>query len=396
MNSLEKQLLQFPVPDQDAQQHSQQLIQLIVDEIEQRGGRISFERYMSLALTAPGLGYYVSGNQKLGASGDFVTAPEISSLFSRCLARQAAQILSHLYAEGDANLLEFGAGSGVMAADILLQLEQLDVLPTNYFILEVSAELKQRQQETIQKKVAHLMHRVHWLDTLPQSGFRGVVLANEVLDAMPVHRFFKEKKQLGEYFVAWDGKQFVWEKGNFCNEFVATRVNELSDLLSDTYSSEMNLAMDAWVASVAELLNQGVVLVVDYGFPQHEYYHAQRDQGTLMCHYRHRSHDNPLVYPGLQDITAHVNFTAAAEAADAAGLHVAGYNSQAFFLIANGLESVMQSVDVNDPEFLKLSQQIKTLTMPGEMGELFKVMALSKGYDQSLRGFQLQDLRSRL
>ena len=167
-------------------------------------------------------------------------------------------------------------------------------------------------------------------------------------------------------------------------------------MLPDTYSSEINLAMDAWIASVAEFMHQGVVLVVDYGFPQHEYYHAQRDQGTLMCHYRHRSHDNPLIYPGLQDITAHVNFTAVADAADAAGLHVAGYNSQAFFLIANGLENMLQLVDVNYPEFLKLSQQVKTLTMPGEMGELFKVMALSKGYDQALQGFQLQDLRSRL
>ena len=396
MNSLEKQLLQFPIPDQDAQQHSQRLIQMMMDEIEQHGGHISFERYMSLALTAPGLGYYVSGNQKLGASGDFVTAPEISSLFSRCLARQSAQVLSHLHVEGEANLLEFGAGSGVMAADILLELEHLEVLPANYFILEVSAELKQRQQETLQHKAAHLMDRVQWLESLPQSGFRGVVLANEVLDAMPVHRFFKDRSQLGEFFIAWDGQQLVWEKNNFCNEHVASRVKELSGLLPDIYSSEINLAMDAWIASVAEFMHQGVVLVVDYGFPQHEYYHAQRDQGTLMCHYRHRSHDNPLIYPGLQDITAHVNFTAVADAADAAGLHVAGYNSQAFFLIANGLENMLQLVDVNDPEFLKLSQQVKTLTMPGEMGELFKVMALSKGYDQALQGFQLQDLRSRL
>ena len=396
MNSLEKQLLQFPVPNQDAQQHSQRLIQLMRDEIEQHGGRISFERYMSLALTAPGLGYYVSGNQKLGASGDFVTAPEISSLFSRCLARQIAQVLSQLRAEGNASVLEFGAGSGVMAADILLELERLAILPAKYYILEVSAELKQRQQATLQQKAAHLVHCVHWLESLPQSGFRGVVLANEVLDAMPVHRFFKEAGQLGEYFVAWDGQQFVWEKNNFSNDHIASRVHALSDSLPDHYSSEINLAMDAWITSVAEFMQQGVVLIVDYGFPEHEYYHMQRDQGTLMCHYRHRSHDNPLIYPGLQDITAHVNFTALANAADAAGLHVAGYNSQAFFLIANGLEEMLQSVDVNDPEYLKLSQQVKTLTMPGEMGELFKVMALSRGHDQILQGFQLQDLRSRL
>ncbi|MEJ2180000.1 MAG: SAM-dependent methyltransferase, partial [Gammaproteobacteria bacterium] len=319
MNSLEKQLLQFPVPNQDAQQHSQRLIQLMRDETEQHGGRISFERYMSLALTAPGLGYYVSGNQKLGASGDFVTAPEISSLFSRCLARQIAQVLSQLRAEGNAGVLEFGAGSGVMAADILLELERLAILPAKYYILEVSAELKQRQQETLQQKAEHLVHCVDWLESLPQSGFRGVVLANEVLDAMPVHRFFKEAGQLGEYFVAWDGQQFVWEKHNFSNDHIASRVHALSDSLPDDYSSEINLAMDAWITSVAEFMQQGVVLIVDYGFPEHEYYHMQRDQGTLMCHYRHRSHDNPLIYPGLQDITAHVNFTALANAADAAG-----------------------------------------------------------------------------
>lgn len=396
MNSLEKQLLQFPVPDKDAQQHSQQLIQLILDEIQQHGGRISFERYMALALTAPGLGYYVSGNQKFGASGDFVTAPEISSLFSRCLAHQAAQVLSDMNANGDVDLLEFGAGSGVMAADILLELERLDALPANYFILEVSAELKQRQQETLQNKVAHLMSRVHWLESLPQPGFKGVVLANEVLDAMPVYRFFKEQNQLGEFYIAWDGQQFIWEKDKFSNEHVASRVKELSGALPGNYVSEINLAMDAWITSVAEFMEQGVVLVIDYGFPQHEYYHPQRNQGTLMCHYRHRSHDNPLVYPGLQDITAHVNFSSVANAADAAGLHVAGFNSQAFFLIANGLESMLQTADANDPAFLKLSQQVKTLTMPGEMGELFKVMALSKDYDHALQGFQLQDLRSRL
>ena len=396
MNSLEKQLLQFPVPNGDAQQHSQQLIRLLVDEIAQHDGRISFARYMSLALTAPGLGYYVSGNQKLGASGDFVTAPEISSLFSRCLARQCAPILQDLGGEREVNVLEFGAGSGMMAADILLELERLGVLPTHYFILEVSGELKQRQQQTLQQHAAHLLQRVRWLDSLPAAGFRGVVLANEVLDAMPVHIFFKEKENLGEYYVAWNGEQFIWEKGDFSNKQVEMRVNALRDSLPDKYRSEINLEMDGWVASVAEFVEQAVVMLIDYGFPRHEYYHPQRDQGTLMCHYRHRSHDNPFVYPGLQDITAHVDFTAVAEAADTAGLRVAGYSTQAMFLLANGLETMLQSMDVNDPEFLRLARQVKTLTMPGEMGELFKVMALSKGYDQSLQGFQLQDLRAKL
>ncbi|MCI0505864.1 MAG: SAM-dependent methyltransferase [Gammaproteobacteria bacterium] len=396
MNSLEKQLLQLPVPDEDAQRHSRQLIRLLGNEIEEQGGRISFERYMSLALTAPGLGYYVAGNQKLGARGDFVTAPEISSLYSRCLARQCAQVLTHLASSGEAGILEFGAGSGIMAADILLELERLDTLPSRYSILEVSGELKHRQKQTLQQKAAHLMDRVHWLDSLPPPGFRGVILANEVLDALPVHLFFKENDRLGEFYVAWNGERFIWEKGDFSNKPVAARVNELSRSLPDSYRSEINLAMDAWIASVAGIIGQAVVLIIDYGFPHHEYYHPQRDRGTLMCHYRHRSHGDPFVYPGLQDITAHVDFTAVAEAAHAAGLQVAGYTTQAMFLLANGLENMPQSIDVNDPEFLRLARQIKILTMPGEMGELFKVIALNKGCDLFLQGFYLQDLRGRL
>jgi SAM-dependent MidA family methyltransferase len=396
MNSLEKQLLQFPEPGEDARRHSQQLIQLLVEEIAQHGGRISFEHYMALALAAPGLGYYVSGNQKLGAAGDFVTAPEISAFFSRCLARQCAPIVEHLSAEGEVDVLEFGAGSGIMAVDVLLELEHLGQLPSRYLILEVSGELRQRQQQTLQQKAAHLLERVQWLDALPARGFRGVVLANEVLDAMPVHLFFKEKETLGEYYVGWNGEQFTWEQGDFSNREIAARVKALSDLLPEHYRSEINLAMGGWLTSVAEMMDQAVMLIIDYGFPRREYYHAQREQGTLMCHYRHRSHDDPFVYPGLQDITAHVDFTAVAEAAHAAGLQVAGYNTQAMFLLANGLDTMLQSSDVNDPDFLRLTRQVKTLTMPGEMGELFKVMALTRGYDQALQGFQLQDLRARL
>ena len=396
MNSLEKQLLQFPEPGEDARRHSQQLIQLLVEEIAQHGGRISFEHYMALALAAPGLGYYVSGNQKLGAAGDFVTAPEISALFSRCLARQCAPILENLSAEGEVDVLEFGAGSGIMAADILLELERLGQLPSRYLILEVSGELRQRQQQTLQQKAAHLLERVQWLDTLPAAGFRGVIFANEVLDAMPVHLFFKDKGRLGEFYVTWNGEQFIWEQGDFSNREIAARVRALSGHLPDHYRSEINLAMDGWLTSVAEMMDQAAMLIIDYGFPRREYYHAQREQGTLMCHYRHRSHDDPFVYPGLQDITAHVDFTAVAEAAHAAGLQVAGYNTQAMFLLANGLDTMLQSSDVNDPEFLRLARQVKTLTMPGEMGELFKVMALTRGYDQALQGFQLQDLRARL
>jgi len=396
MKSLEKQLLQLPVPGQVASQHSEQLIDRIVAQIKLHNGRISFEHYMRMVLTEPGFGYYVSGNQKFGASGDFVTAPEISPLFSQCLANQCGQILSCLTGNDQRNILEFGAGSGTMAAEILLQLERQKNLPVNYFILELSAELKQRQLQTFQQKAPHLLDCVQWLESLPPSSFSGVILANEVLDAMPVHRFFKTGERLGEYYVAWNEGRFIWQQGEFSNNRLADRVKNISGQLPDEYISEVNLAAEAWVATIAETLKQGVVLIVDYGFPQHEYYHLQRNQGTLMCHYRHRSHDNPFVYPGLQDITAHVDFTAIAQAALDAGLQISGYTNQAFFLLANGLENFLQNLDPDSAEYMQLAKQVKTLTMPGEMGELFKAMALSKSYDSPLAGFQLKDMRSRL
>jgi len=395
-NSLKKQLLQFPEPEVDAQRNSLALVALICEEIAQAGGKIPFERFMSLALTAPGLGYYSAGNQKLGQHGDFVTAPEISPLFSRCIAHQCDQVLTRLHQDGAASILEFGAGSGIMAAEILQELERLQCLPEHYYILEVSAELQQRQRETIQRHVPHLDGRVTWLQALPQPPFRGIVLANEVLDALPVHRFYKTPQGVGEYYVAWNGERFVWELGDMSRDLLTDFVSSLANDLPNNYQSEVNLSAAAWVGSVAEFMGEGVVLIVDYGFPRHEYYHAQRTQGTLMCHYRHRAHDDPFVYPGLQDITAHVDFTAVAEAACDAGLDVAGYNSQGFFLMANGLEKFVASADINNPEYVRTVQQIKTLTMPHEMGELFKVMALSKAYDGALQGFQFQDLRDKL
>jgi SAM-dependent MidA family methyltransferase len=395
LKTLEKQLAQLPSPPPPAQHHSQRLVELIVDEIKQ-SGPITFERYMALALTAPGLGYYVAGNYKLGAAGDFVTAPEISPVFSRCLARQCESVLGELQAQGPVDILEFGAGSGVMAADVLLELEQRECLPAHYFILEVSGELKQRQRQTLQTKAPHLLSRVRWLDTLPETAINGVILANEVLDALPVHRFYKEETSAGEYYVDWNGERFVWRQGLFSSPLVEQRVGVLLDELPPLYASELNLAAEAWIGSLSDILQQGVALVIDYGFPRKEYYHPQRRQGTLMCHYKHRAHDDPFVYPGLQDITAHVDFTAIAHAAHDAGLRLAGYTTQAFFLMANGLEEFAHSIDVEDPAYVKLAQQIKTLTMPGEMGELFKVMALAKKFDLPLQGFALQDMRGRL
>ncbi|WP_455204894.1 class I SAM-dependent methyltransferase [Kaarinaea lacus] len=394
---IQNQIKDLPNPSVLEQGHSEQLIEYIRAKIDSAGGRISFAEFMSLALYAPGLGYYTAGKQKFGVSGDFITAPELSPLFSQCLARQCQQILSELHQQSTQALviLEAGGGSGVMAAQLLAELERLDSLPEQYFILELSADLRQRQQQTLTETVPHLMPLVQWLDTLPKQGIEGVLLANEVLDAMPVHRVVLDD-HAQEYYVGWDGERFIWQTGEISSQALLDRVSALPRDLPRPYVTEINLAASAWVTTLASVIKKGVALLIDYGFPRHEYYHEQRRNGTLMCHYRHRSHDNPFVYPGLQDITAHVDFTAVADAAVDAGFNVAGFNTQGFFLLACGLENIIASVDIDSTEYIRLSQQIKLLTLPHEMGELFKVLALTKNFSAQLMGFSLQDLRSRL
>jgi SAM-dependent MidA family methyltransferase len=283
-----------------------------------------------------------------------------------------------------------------MAAELLLELERRNRLPERYSILEVSADLQQRQFETLQRLAPHLLPRVDWLSTLPQTGFRGVVLANEVLDTLPVHRFSVRGDALVECYVTWKNSRFDWRELPLANPAIAQRLEANAGSLPDGFTSEVNLAADAWIAALADCLQSGVVLLIDYGFPSREYYHPQRNQGTLMCHYRHRSHSDPFVYPGLQDITAHVDFTSIAEAAYHCGLAVAGYTTQAYFLLANGIQDMINEVEPGGTQYLRLSQQIKTLTLPSEMGELFKVLALTKAYDYPLQGFQYRDLRGKL
>ncbi len=384
---------ELPPPSAEALAHSERLAAQIREVIAAAGGRLGFDRFMELALYAPGLGYYSAGSRKFGEDGDFVTAPELSSLFSRCLARQCHEILSGLKG-GD--ILEFGAGSGVMAADILAELEQLQCLPERYFILELSAELRARQQETIGQQVSHLVERVVWLDNLPPVGFRGVVLANEVLDAMPVHRFRIQAGKPRELYVVLEGDGFALSEEEPGEELAAALARLPQLEFADGYESEINLRAEDWVHSLGDFLEQGVVLLIDYGFPRREYYHPQRSRGTLMCHYRHRAHDNALLLPGLQDITAHVDFTAVAEAALEAGLSVRGYTSQANFLLANGLTELLNEAQGDVRQQLSQAAQVKRLTMPGEMGELFKVMALTRGWDRPLQGFALRDERGRL
>lgn len=383
----------LPEPDAAALQHSVKLIEKLRGLIEQQGGMITFEQFMAEVLYAPGLGYYSAGSKKFGEAGDFVTAPEISPLFSRCLARQCQQLLSTI-AGGE--IIEVGAGSGLMAAELLLELQARGCLPGHYYILELSADLRERQQKTIAEKIPDYFSQVVWLDQLPQSGFKGVVLANELLDAMPVHRFRIEEQGISELCVSWGADGFFWSTRPMTNQPLLSRIAELGELPVG-YESEINLAADSWVASFAEILEQGAVLLIDYGFPRHEFYHEQRNGGTLMCHYRHHAHPDPFTYIGLQDLTAHVDFTAIAEAAVNAGLDVEGYTSQGYFLLSLDMEEMAAEIDhAETVKYLNQAQQIKKLTMPGEMGELFKVIALGKGLEESPQGFQFMDQRRKL
>ena len=388
---------QLPEPDEQARAQSRELEQRIRDEITAGNGSIGFARFMEMALYAPGLGYYSSATEKFGAQGDFVTAPEISSLFAACLARQLAEVLGHVT---DGTVLEVGGGSGVLAVQLLEQLEQLDALPEEYLLLEVSAHLRERQRQKIEARVPHLLDRVRWLEAWPEGGFRGVVIANELLDAMPVQCFRIQDAEIFERRVLTEESGFDWSVQKADAEF-SEQVMKLMKLMPElppgTYDSEFNPWLSPWIAGLADMMEQGVVLLVDYGYSRAEYYHPDRTQGTLICHYRHRVHDAPFFLPGLQDITASVDFTAVAEAAVEHDLQVAGYTHQAAFLFGNDLQGIYDSLDHEDvKQRAQLAQEIRQLTMPGEMGERFKVIALARDYDKPLRGFAWQDLRAQL
>jgi len=385
----------LPALEPAAQQCSQRLSELIRGEIAAAQGRIPFDRFMELALYAPGLGYYSAGSLKFGAAGDFVTAPEVSSLFGRCLARQSRQVLDEL---GGGGILEFGAGTGKLAADLLTELVALGGMPERYLILELSPELRQRQRAALTERVPELLDRVHWLDRLPK-GFRGVILGNELLDAMPVQRFRVAGGGLQEEFVTChDG--FVPEYGEIATPRLAEALTALqAQGLAQAvgYASEINLRLGPWVMALSETLEAGAVLLIDYGYPRSEYYHPQRSMGTLMCHYRHRAHSDPFRLVGLQDITAHVDFSAVADAARAVDLAVGGYTTQAFFLLGCGLDRLAADSDPGDPQaHLRLMQEVRRLTLPTQMGESFKVIGLTRGLAAPLIGFGLRDLRDRL
>jgi SAM-dependent MidA family methyltransferase len=356
-------------------------------------GAIPFVDFMHQALYTPNFGYYSAVSPKFGIDGDFITAPELTPLFGQALATQCEQVLSCL---DEPLLFEFGAGSGQLCVDILTHLEHLDCLPREYHILEVSGHLQCRQQDLIQSKIPHLYHRVKWLAHWPTDPFSGVVIANEVLDAMPVHRFLQTREGVLESFVALNPQEELHEIFKPCTNVRLTNYVQ-AVLPSDMhpYQSEANLFINDWLRQCHNMLERGALFIIDYGFPRHEYYHPERHSGTLMCHYRHQAHTNPFIHLGDQDITAHVDFTHVAEAAHDAGFHVAGYTNQASFLLANGLLSLLSRVE---DERLRISSQqaVKQLLQPSEMGELFKVIALTKQIEFPLNGFQMQDKRASL
>lgn len=385
----------LPQLDAEARAVSDALSAAMRQQIEQAGGCVPFDEYMRVALYEPGLGYYSNGLTPFGAQGDFITAPESGRVFARCLAR----CIGSVFAQFDgADILELGAGSGALAVDLLRELEQLGALPRHYYILERSAAMRALQEDLVSRQAAHWRTRISWLDELPAQGLRGVVFGNEVADALPVKRFRWQSGQTEELGAGFGGDRLV--------ECVRPAGHELRDYVGQLaqdyawpghYESECCPTLQPLIASLADCIEQGLLLLIDYGYGRAEYYHPQRSMGTLMCHYRHQAHDDPFRYPGLQDITAFVDFTAIAEAADAEGMQLQGFTSQAQFLLACGIDELLAELDPSDTRrFLELSNEIKRLVLPGEMGDRFKVIGFARGLARQVRGFAPQDLRSRL
>ncbi len=388
----------LPNPSEIEQNHSENLSTHIQAQIEMSGGAISFAQFMEAALYTPGLGYYSAGKTKFGAEGDFITSPELGNVFARCVANAIAPTL---LAINRAMILEVGGGSGIFAADCLLALETLKALPTQYAILERSADLRARQFEILQTRASHLLHLVVWLDAPPTINWQGVLFANEFIDALPVERFIWRDNGTSQQMVV-NGTEhtFALTERPADARFTAEveRIKQSSENHWETdFCSEFVPNLAAWMFALSAKLERGLVLFVDYGYPRREYYRSERNCGTLVCHYRHRAHDDPLQLIGLQDITAFVDFTALAEAVCAAGFELAGFVSQAHFLLGSGVDSMMQDVQVEDSlGQIRLSTQIKKLVLPGEMGERFQVIGFYRGDIPIPTALEIYDRRERL
>ena len=373
----------LPTPPDEAMAHSRRLAEHIAATIAAEGDWIPFSRYVELALYAPGLGYYAAGARKFGSEGDFVTAPEISPIFGQCIARQAAQVLDAVGGE----ILELGPGAGTLAADIFEALRAAGRAPARYRLLEVSADLRERQRDKLARRFPDDIHRFEWMDELPRA-FRGIVIANEVLDVVPFSIVRREGDDYRERGVILTDAGFAFDDRRLPEGDLRRRARAVFPPGDYGYESEISLAAEGLVSTVARCLEAGVALFVDYGFAEREFYHPQRSTGTMRCHYRHRFHGDPFFMPGLQDITAHVDFTAMARAAQSGGAELLGYTTQAFFLISAGMTDILAALDAEGVERMKATSAAHRLVSPAEMGELFKVLAIGRGFDAPLLGFQ--------
>ena len=378
-----------PQPDELATAHRQAATQHIHDLIREAGGALSFDRFMEEALYAPGLGYYVAGASKFGATGDFLTAPESGSLFAKCLAREIAGLLDVL---PDAQIIEFGAGTGRLAEDLLRALSQNHQLPSAYRIMELSPDLQRQQKERLEPLARELGIQLQWLSEMPAERVDGIMLANEVVDAFPVTRFRVEKNRIRRARVRIEGEGVGWD---WTEDLLADGAEfEIAQAhnLPDGYESEVCPRASAWVRELANTLRRGAILIIDYGYPAEEYYLPDRAQGTLRCHYRHQAHNDPFRLIGLQDITCHVNFSQLSDAAQSSGLSVLGYTSQEAYLLSLGLLDFASFTNTDDERTrIAKAQEVKRLVLPSQMGESFKVLALGKGAGISLDGFSLRD-----
>lgn len=386
--------LTIAADDPLAQQHSDQLKSLIVAEIDRQDGWISFAAFMQACLYQPGLGYYSAGSHKLGQGGDFTTAPESSRLFAYALASHVQDVATQL---NQYDLLEFGAGSGRLAVDLLQQLSRLHCLPERYLILDLSADLQQRQQTLIQEQLPELAERVVWVSDIPDN-FSGVMIANEVCDSMPVHLLHFSAGTATEQGVSVANGEFSWQARDISDPRLTAKAKQIREQTGETdYLTEVNLTAEDWIQHLASKLEQGAVFIIDYGYAFEEYYRPERSQGSLRCYFRQQAHDNPLILPGLQDISAHVDFTALAGSAHAMGLDVSGYQEQADFLMAGDITMLAAELQQQTDSFdwLRHSSALKQLLMPGAMGHQFKVLSLCRELTPLPR-LQLNDRRYQL
>lgn len=378
----------------EAQQHSDALKELIKEQIRSEGGSISFARYMHACLYTPGYGYYSAGSHKLGEQGDFTTAPEISPFFGYSIANHIIDVFAQ---KTQKHILEFGAGSGQLAIDIMTYLEKSHELAEVYYILEISADLRQRQQQHIQLHLPELIDRFVWLDELPEQ-FEGVILANEVCDAMPVNLINIKDHRLYERHVAITDDDFVWQDKPVTDNELKQQGAHIQTLIStDSYETEIHLAAQQWLRTVAQSLTRGTFFIIDYGYNFDTFYSAERKQGTLCCYFRHQLNDDPFLLPGLQDITAHTEFTTLADIAVEQGLDVAGFHEQSDFLIAGGITDIAAASHKDMPaaDWLQQSAGLKQLLMPSQMGQQFKVLSLTRNLELLPR-LSLNDRRYQL